>query len=100
MTLIVDKYNEIKFDGIYRPNINDDSDLLIKLEPNGKVSMLNACNNPIGTYKAYESGRIKFNLFAGTGNDCPDDKDSIYAIVLNRSFIFRFKKDQIILYSK
>ena len=54
----VEWYKEIKFSGTYKPSINDDSDLLIKLEPDGGVSMHSACNNRFGNYMAFEGGRI------------------------------------------
>ena len=53
--------NQVRFDGTYRPSITDDSDLLIRLEIDGKLKILNACNNPFGTYKAFDDGSISFS---------------------------------------
>ena len=99
LTPIFDKSKEIKFDGTYRPSIPFKSNLLIRLEPDGQISFANGCKNPIGTYKAYDSGIIEFNRFAITERFCPDEK----AFLKTRSWInslgFSILTGSIILYS-
>lgn len=75
----------VSFNSTYKPNLNDDSDLLIKLENSNKVSISNGCNVQSGTYEAYEDGSIKFSQFMSTRMFCPNDKDSVYTTALTSS---------------
>jgi hypothetical protein len=50
----------VDLSGAYRPSLSDDKDLLVKLEPHGRVSLLNGCNNQASTYKATDDGVIAF----------------------------------------
>ena len=52
--------NEVKFDGTYPTNLNDDKGILVKLEPNGRVSLVSSCNDQTSTYKATDNGAISF----------------------------------------
>jgi heat shock protein HslJ len=90
---------EVKFDGTYRPSLNDDQDLSVKLGPNGTVNLLNGCNNQISTYKATDDGAIAFTLFAGSKRFCQDDKDSIYTTALVNSVRFVVQGGRIVLFS-
>jgi hypothetical protein len=50
----------VKFDGTYPTNLNDDKGILVKLEPDGRVSLVSSCNNQTSTYKATDDGAIVF----------------------------------------
>jgi hypothetical protein len=43
----------LKFNNTYKPNFTHDSDLLIRLDADGKAKILNGCNNLAGNYKAF-----------------------------------------------
>jgi heat shock protein HslJ len=90
---------EVKFDGTYRPSLNDDQDLSVKLEPDGKVSLLYGCNNQGSTYIATDDGAIAFAQFSSTRRFCQDDKDLIYTTALVNSVRFEVQGGRIILFS-
>lgn len=75
----------VTFNSTYKPNLNDDGDLLIKLDSSNKVSIINGCNVQSGTYEAFEDGSIRFSQFMSTRMFCPNDKDSVYTTALTSS---------------
>ena len=83
------KPKTVTFNNTYKPNINDDSDLLIKFDSENKVSLLNGCNLNSATYEAYDNGTIKFGLFISTLRFCPNDNDSVYTSALSGSVKYR-----------
>jgi hypothetical protein len=91
---------ELKFNSIYKPSLNDDPVLLIRLDKDGKAVIVNGCKSPVGNYKAFEDGSISFSPFAITGQFCKNDKDSVYINALMNSVRFEINADGMILYSK
>lgn len=96
---VAPKVNEVTFNNIYKPNLNDDSDLLIKLDPSNKVSITNGCNVQSGTYRAGDDGSISFGTFVSTRKFCQDDKDSVYTNALSNSAKYKVSGDKIALLS-
>jgi heat shock protein HslJ len=97
LTLVQNQPKEVKFDGFYRPSLTDDKDLLVKFEPNGKVRIVNGCNDQSATYRATNDGKISFSGFQSTKKYCQDDKDSIYTDALVNSVRF---ESRIIAYER
>lgn len=87
----------VSFNNTYKPNLNDDSDLLIKLDNGNKVSIVNGCNVQSGTYEAYDDGSIKFSQFMSTRMFCPNDKDSVYTTALTSSTKYQVQGEGNIL---
>lgn len=83
------KPKTVTFNNTYKPNINDDSDLLIKFDTENKVSLLNGCNVNSATYEAYNDGTIKIDTFISTRRFCVDDQDSVYTSALSGSVKYR-----------
>jgi hypothetical protein len=94
------KPNQIKFNSTYKPSLNDDSDLLIRLDTDSKAVIVNGCKSPVGNYKAFDDGSISFSSFAITGQFCKNDKDSVYIKALTNSVRFDINQSGMILYSK
>jgi hypothetical protein len=91
---------ELKFNSIYKPSLNDDPVLLIRLDKDGKAVIVNGCKSPVGNYKAFTNGSISFSPFAITGQFCKNDKDSVYINALMNSVRFEINANGMILYSK
>jgi heat shock protein HslJ len=100
LTPFVNKPKEVVFDNTYKPNFNEDSDLLIRLDSSGRVSIVNGCNLQSGSYKANDDGSIKFSSFISTRIFCLNDKDSVYINALNNSLTFKQQGNQITLFSR
>ncbi len=100
LTPFVNRPKDVVFSNTYKPNLNDDSDLLIRFDSSNKVNIINGCNSQSGTYKASDDGSISFGVFISTRMFCQNDKDSVYTNALTNSATFKLQGDQITLFSR
>jgi heat shock protein HslJ len=71
--------------GNYETNIKNDADLFVSFANDGKVSILNGCNNFNTEYFAFSNGSVLFNEFGGTFKYCRNDNDYLYLNALGDS---------------